>query len=176
MKLYPAAWKYSAYKPISIMMVLLGVFFGAVFLRYGAPVILWCMDAAVLLMPLWLWISKVMDRENHVSVTMDSDGILLLRGTQELFRASWDEVRDVQTCFGIRDSGRSRFSYNCYQVCISNQPLIDSEHFDARKSLNWLQSCPKEGERWVIYCNRGTKAECQGLIDQICSVAARQYR
>ncbi len=154
MKLYPAAWKYSAYKPISIMMVLLGAFFGAVFLRYGAPVILWCMDAAVLLMPLWLWISKVRDRENNVSVTMDSDGVLLLKDTQEVFRATWDQVQDVQICFGIRDSGRSRFSYDCYQVCISNQPLTDRDHFDTRKSLNWLQSCPKEGERWVIYCNR----------------------
>lgn len=92
---------------------------------------------------------------------------------QEVFRASWDQVQDVQVCFGIRDSGRSRFSYDCYQVCISNQTLIEREHFDARKSLNWLQSCPKEGERWVIYCNRGTKAECQELINQISSVAAR---
>ena len=158
------------------MMVLLGVFFGAVFLRYGAPAILWCMDAAVLLMPLWLWISKVRDRENNVSVTMDSDGILLLKDTQEVFRATWDQVQDVQICFGIRDSGRSRFSYDCCQVCISNQALIDRDHFDTRKSLNWLQSSPKAGERWVIYCNRGTKAECQELMDQICSVAARCFQ
>ena len=157
-------------------MVLLGVFFGAVFLRYGAPAILWCMDAAVLLMPLWLWISKVRDRENNVSVTMDSDGILLLKDTQEVFRATWDQAQDVQICFGIRDSGRSRFTYDCYQVCISNQPLTDRDHFDTRKSLNWLQSCPKEGERWAIYCNRGTKAECQELIDQICSVSERRFQ
>ncbi len=176
MKLHPAAWKCSAYKPISIMMVLLGVFFGAVFLRYGAPVILWCMDAAVLLMPLWLWISKVTDRENKVSVTMDSNGILLLKDKQELFRATWDQVQDVQICFGTRDSGRNRFSYDCYQVCISNQTLIDRDHFDTRQSLNWLQNSPKVGERWVIYCNRGTKSECQELINQICSVAERRFQ
>ena len=176
MKLYPAAWKFSAYKLLSILMVLLGVIIGAVFLRYGAPLLIWCMDAAVLLMPLWLWISKVMDRENKVSVTLDSDGILLLKDKHEVFRASWDQVQDVQICFGIRDSGRSRFSYDCYQVCISNQSLIDRDHFDTRQSLNWLQSSPKVGERWVIYCNRGTKSECQELINQICSVAERRFQ
>ena len=158
------------------MMALLGVFFGAVFLRYGAPVTIWFLDVAVLLTPLWLWISKVTDRENKISVTIDSDGINLLNAQQELFRAAWDQVQDIQICFGIRDSARSRFSYDCYQVCISNQALIDRHHFDSRQSLNWLQTCPKAGERWVIYCNRGTKAECQELIDQICSVVERDLQ
>lgn len=166
MKLCPIAWKASGYKVIAVLMECFAVLFAFVILS-GAPAGVWACWIALLLAPLWLWLYWRFDREYGIALEVTASGITMTKRGQAFFFVAWDAVQTMQICFGVRDISRSRYGNDCCHVCISNDLIADTAHFDKRSSLNWLQVCPKPEEAWVIYCNRGTQAECRKLMAEL---------
>jgi hypothetical protein len=164
MRLYPASWKFAGYKHISVLMVVLGVTLIPLLIRSRAPYLFFILDAILLLTPIWYSVSAKRDREYKVYVVIDSNGIKLEKDLQPRFCASWDQIQDIQICQGIRDAEKSHFSYDCYHVCLSNQRINTITSFDKKTSLNYLLENSSDEQPWVIYCNRGTKKECQELM------------
>ena len=171
MRLHPISWKLSGYKAISIMLEIVAFLFLPILLHKISPYYMLLLFLPVALSPLVLYVLWQREREKDIYVEISAAGLTIEKANKPLYFASWDEARYIHTCFGIRDAHQSRYSYDCYNVCISNNPLTTFEkHFDKHLSLNYIQDNSLIRDTWIIYCNRGTKKDCEQLVDTIACI------
>lgn len=100
--------------------------------------------------------------EWRLFITIDTDGIKMLREKKLLLQLPWERVRDIQICIGKRENSYMT-SIDCYNVCIAGRTIPTDQQFDKLTSLNLLQKMPTDDE-WIVYLNRGTKEQCKKVI------------
>ena len=163
MKCYPMAYVYRFLIGVAAFLVLGAAACWALFNVYP-----YFCCAVIVLLPILVAIACISEREWRVKVFISESGVSLYKRSEMLFHADWDKVHTITYCYGTREAyGNNYYHADCYNVVISNGPISQGSDFEKRDSLNFKQTVPLENEQWMIYCNRGTIAQCEELMNRI---------